>query len=1083
MAARGNRVEATRTMNDTVTFLRAAFLTGLVLTMPAATAQAQDESRLTSRGSTFGLELPGTGRDAAARKVYIVQMREPSAVEHHVAMVGSRAAGTGVALRSIAPFNRDSAEIQTYTQRLVAAQDRALARAGPGTEKIYNYRYSLNGFAARMTEVQAEKIRHLPEVLHVWEDELRPLTTNYSAEFLGLFDNERGLRGPRKLDGEDIVIGVIDSGVALNHPSLQDSRQSGPSICASSWADVSFLGVWLCREHKSSPRTLLYEAPENWNGTCEEGDGWTVDDCNNKLIGARYFVDGALASGPIDDGEFFSPRDVDGHGTHTATTAAGNRTNASAFGTFLGRAEGIAPRARVAVYKACWLRPGTTRAICSTSDLALAIDTAVADGVDIISYSVGNTRRDVTAPDDLALMAATKAGVLAVVSAGNEGPALGTIGSPAGAPWVITSAASSRDGQHALEAMEVLTPAAVAGRYAVKEANFTPALSVEGPIEAELVLADDDDDTLDDGNPGTSMDACEPLVNDDEISGNIAFIERGGCEFVTKIRNAEDAGAVAVVVFNIAGDPIVMTRLSLQTPVNIPAIMLGQADGDLILGELEAGETVEAVLNKSLFLTVDDTGNKLGTFSSRGPAAVGDILKPDVTAPGINILAGLTPDAANTNSGESFGFLTGTSMAVPHVAGVAALLKQAYPEWTPAALKSALMTTAYQDVTLQGSDQPANPFDFGAGHIEPNDAFEPGLVYETTEDEYDAVACGIDSPVVDAARCAELEAAGLSFSGADMNQPSIAMSGIIGERTVARRVTNVTDASSTYVAEIENPPGMAVSVSPNSLSLGPGQTASFDVTVRYLDGPLDLWRFGSLTWRGDERDVRSPIAVKPASLLAPGEATGFGGSGSASFPVTFGYNGAYTARVHGLRLPLVLNDNFVGQDPDKLFEPVEDPANGVTAHVYDVPADQAYLRFQTFDELTDGDDDLDLYLYYCPNDTNCRKIAESGGPTSAEQINVLFPGAGAYVVFVHGFDTDDVTGGPGAIYDIAAWQFGIDDDAGNLSVRAPTFVTAGSTVDIGIDWSGLMPETVYLGGISHTTPEGLVGITVISIRN
>ena len=1068
---------------NAVTTLRTVLVGGLILSLLGTFAEAQHESRLTSRDSTIGLRLPGVGPEAAARKVYIVQMREPSAVEHHVAMVGSRAAGFGRPLRSVIPFNRDSAEIQSYTQRLVAAQDRALERVGPGTEKLYSYRYSLNGFAARMSDVQAEKIRHLPEVLHVWEDEIRPLATNNSAEFLELFDNDDGLRGPRGLSGEDVVIAFIDSGVARNHPALNDSKQSGPSICESSWADVSFLGAWLCREHKSSPLTLLYDAPEDWNGTCEEGDGWTVDDCNNKLIGARYFFDGAVASGPIDDGEFFSPRDVDGHGTHTATTAAGNRTNASAFGTFLGRIQGIAPRARVAVYKACWLRPDTTRATCNTSDLALAIDTAVGDGVDIINYSVGNTRRDVTAPDDLALMAATRSGVLAVVAGGNEGPALGTIGSPAGAPWVITTAASSRDGQHALEAMEVLTPASIAGRYAVKEASFTPALSVEGPIEADLVLVDDDDDTLADGNPGTTIDACEPLVNDGDISGNIAFIERGGCEFVTKIRNAEDAGAVAVVVFNIAGDPIVMTRLSLQTAVGIPAVMVGQADGDLMLGELEAGETVEVVLNKSLFLTVEDTGNKLGTFSSRGPAPIDDILKPDVTAPGINILAGFTPDAANTNSGESFGFLTGTSMAAPHVAGVAALLKQAYPDWSPAALKSALMTTAYQDVTLQDSDNSANPFDFGAGHIAPNEAYSPGLVYETSNDEYDAVACGIDSPAVDASRCASLETAGLSLAGADMNQPSIAMSRIIGEQTVTRRVTNVSDTSGTYTAGIENPPGMAVTVSPNSLSLGPGQTGSFDVTVRYQDGPLDLWRFGSLTWESDEHTVRSPIAVKPASLLAPGEATGFGGSGSASFPVTFGYNGAYTARVHGLRLPLVVSGTFIGQDPDKLFEPVENPANGVTVHVYDVPADQAYLRFQTFDELTDGNDDLDLYLYYCPDDFSCRKIAESGGPTSAEQLNVLFPGAGAYVVFVHGFETDNVTGGPGAVYDIAAWQFGIDDDAGNMTVSAPSFVTAGSTVDIGIDWSGLMPETVYLGGISHTTPEGLVGITVINIRN
>ena len=199
--------------------------------------------------------------------------------------------------------------------------------------------------------------------------------------------------------------------------------------------------------------------------------------------------------------------------------------------------------------------------------------------------------------------------------------------------------------------------------------------------------------------------------------------------------------------------------------------------------------------------------------------------------------------------------------------------------------------------------------------------------------------------------------------------------------------------------------------------------------------------------------------------------------------MTFGYNGSYTPRVHGLNLPLVLENVFVGQDPDKLFEATADPDNGVTAHIYDIPSGQAYLRFQTFDELTDGDDDLDLYLYFCPDSGPCEKIAESGGPTSAEQINVQFPGEGDYVVFVHGFDTDVHVGGPGAQYSIAAWQFGINDDAGNMTVDAPAFVTAGAEVDVRIEWNGLMPETVYLGGISHTTPEGLVGLTVIRIEN
>ncbi|HLU05321.1 MAG TPA: S8 family serine peptidase, partial [Woeseiaceae bacterium] len=647
-------------------------------------------------GLAYGIRLAGSDDRGGAPKVYIVQLKSPAAAENFAAShirqygkVSSTLQGPPQA------FSKSAAGVESYAQRLAQEQDKVLARVG--AQKIYSYRYSLNGFAARMTPAEAHKLEHQPEVLRVWEDEVRPLGTSYSPQFLGLFEGNVGLRGAPGLDGEGVVIAIIDSGITPEHPALADTREAArPRACRSLWAENTFLGKWLCRRYDKLEDTLVFDPPVNWNGICQEGPEFAADICNNKLIGARWFSDGAEAGGPIDEGEIFSTRDVDGHGTHTATTAAGNRVRASIFRTFLGRVEGIAPRARVAAYKACWLRPGDMRASCNTSDLANAIDAAVADGVHIINYSVGSSLLTTTAPDDVALLAAAKAGVLTIVAAGNEGPNFNTIGSPAGGPWVITSAASSRDGEHSIEALEVTAPQSVAGRYAVKEASFTPRLIDEGPLEARLVLVDDDDEELADGSAGTTFDGCEPLVNDSELSGNIAFIQRGGCNFDVKIANADEAGAIAAVVFSIAGDPIVMTGVADLS--DIPALMIGQADGNLLLDEIDAGLTVEVVLDKSLFLTEEDTGNVMGAFSARGPGPSEDILKPDITAPGINILAGFTPDAANSVAGENFAFLTGTSMAAPHVAGVAALLRQAHPDWSPAAIKSALMTTAHQDV-------------------------------------------------------------------------------------------------------------------------------------------------------------------------------------------------------------------------------------------------------------------------------------------------------------------------------------------------------------------------------------------------
>jgi subtilisin family serine protease len=1052
------------------------FRNTLLLCLAAAplTSTAETSPTLRNAGSPANIRLAGAD-DAAARKVYIVQLREPAAATAY-----ARSSSPG--LKSLpgargARLDKHSAFVRSYVNKLESQQQEVIAKAGTDVEQIYSYAYGFNGFAAAMSAATAHRVEHMPEVLGVWEDEVRPLATNFSADFLGLFDGDGGLRGAEGLDGENVVIGFIDSGVYPEHPALEDTREADrPGACSGSWAENTLLGRWLCGRYRRADDVLVYDPPEDWNGECQAGEEFEATACNNKLIGARWFSSGAEATGPIDTNEIFSARDVDGHGTHTATTAAGNRVRASIYGTEIDSIEGIAPRARVAVYKACWLRPGEQRASCNTSDLASAIDAAVADGVDIINYSVGSSLMRIAAPDDIALAAAAKAGVFAVVAAGNDGPNLGTIGSPAGGPWVLTTAASTRDGRTSLEAMEVLEPPAIAGRYASREAAFTPDLADAGPVEGLLVLADDDDETLADGGAGTTSDACEGLVNGDEMDGNVALVQRGGCDFDVKVQNAADAGASAVIVYSVSGTPVVMqgsTGLS-----DIPAVMVGQADGNLFIEELDAGNDVTVLLEKGLLLEQEEDGNRMAGFSARGPGPVPDILKPDVTAPGVNILAGFTPDAVNKTPGERYGYLSGTSMATPHVAGAAALLLEKNPGWTPAMLKSALMTTARTDVSQASGEGPANPFDFGAGHIVPNDAVDPGLVFDAGDDDYDAYACGLGIPAVTAGRCDELAIAGASFEPEDLNQPSVAVARLTSRQTVTRRVTHVGDEPATYVAAVEPPPGMNVVVDPPTLALAPGETASFDVTLLYQSGTLDQWRFGSLTWTSEDHDVRSTLAVRPAAIAAPAEVTGTGASGSSSFAVDFGYTGVYDARVHGLDLPLVI-DGFVDNDPTKTFS--FRSVDGVTAHLIDVPAGQLYVRFATFDAFTDGDDDLDMYVYYCANEVDCTRIGESGEPTSQERFDYFRPPAGRYAVLMHGFETDEVAGGPGANYKLLAWSVGEFDDRGNLDAAGPEFVNAGMTDSVAVDWAGLPADTIAFGAVSHNTPSGLSGLTLVTI--
>ena len=390
------------------------------------------------------------------------------------------------------------------------------------------------------------------------------------------------------------------------------------------------------------------------------------------------------------------------------------------------------------------------------------------------------------------------------------------------------------------------------------------------------------------------------------------------------------------------------------------------------------------------------------------------------------------------------------------------------------------MTSAHQALTRPDGEPAATPFGYGAGHIVPNAALTPGLVYPVSNDEYDAFACGAPETILDDARCGELAAAGLSFTGADLNQPAISVSRLANETSVQRRVVNTGDQASTYTAQIVAPAGIGVSVDPASISVAPGQSASFEVTLKYESGPLDLWRFGSLTWSNNEASVRSPIAVQPVAITAPAQVTSFGAGGSLSFPVEFGYTGAYRPGVHGLRLPLVVN-GFVDNDPNKTF--TFRSTGGVTIHLIDVPPGEAYVRFALFDTLTDGNDDLDLYVYYCADNINCTRAGQSGELTSQEEVNLLFPAGGRYAVLVHGFQTDQVGAGPGANYQLLAWSFGVDDDQGNMTAGARSFVNAGSSEDVTVTWSGLLSDTIYLGGISHNTPQGLSAITVIRIGN
>ncbi|XP_062008823.1 subtilisin-like protease SBT1.5 [Rosa rugosa] len=707
------------------------------------------------------------------------------------------------------------------------------------TPLIHTYNTVFHGFSAKLSPSQAQKLQSLPHVLALIPEQVRRLHTTRSPEFLGLRSTDTAGLLKESDFGSDLVIGVIDTGVWPERQSFND--------------------------HDLSP------VPSKWKGQCVAGENFLASSCNRKLIGARYFCGGyESTNGKMNQTtEFRSPRDTDGHGTHTASIAAGRYVfPASTLGYAKGVAAGMAPKARLAAYKVCW------NAGCYDSDILAAFDSAVADGCDVVSLSVGG----VVVPyylDAIAIGAfgASDAGVFVSASAGNGGPGGLTVTNVA--PWVTTVGAGTIDRDF---------PADVK----LGNGRIIPGMSVYGGPGLPpgrmfpLVYAGSE------GGDGYSSSLClEGSLDQRLVKNKIVVCDRGINSRAAKGEVVKKAGGVGMILANgvFDGEGLVADCHVL------PATAVAASTGDEIRQYITAASKSKSpptatILFKGTRIRVKPAP-VVASFSARGPnPEAPEILKPDVIAPGLNILAawpdkvgpsGIPSDKRTTE----FNILSGTSMACPHVSGLAALLKAAHPEWSPAAIRSALMTTAYtidnrgETMLDESSGNTSTVMDFGAGHVHPQKAMDPGLVYDISSSDYVDFLCNSNYTTkniqVITRKVANCNGAKRAGHSGNLNYPSLSVVfQQYGKRKMSthfiRTVTNVGDPKSVYQVTIRPPRGMSVTVKPEKLAFRRvGQKLSFLVRVQAREVKLSpgssSMKSGSVLWSDGKHTVTSPVVV------------------------------------------------------------------------------------------------------------------------------------------------------------------------------------------------------------------------------
>lgn len=923
-------------------------------------------------------------------------------------------------------------DVQRYSNFLEDRQQEVAQEAGVTPDG--NLTITLNAFTANLTAAQAAKLAGAKGVKSVVPDEILHPDAVPSTEFLGL-EGDNGVWnavGGVGEAGAGTVVGVVDTGIAPENPSFAGAP----------------LGTAPGAEPYLDGNTVVYAKADGnaFRSDRVTGQAWSNDDYSTKLVGAQYFSAGAAAAGFDFADDYLSPRDKDGHGSHTAGTAAGNHdVAASVEGIDFGNVSGVAPAAKVAAYKACYVGPDplvSSDDICALSDLMAAINAAARDGVDVINYSIGGGAATTTfATEDAAFFNAAAAGIFVAVSAGNDGPGAST--ADHASPWYTTVAAS--------------TVPTYEGTVELPNGFLAAGASVSVPfgetVTAPVVYAGD---AAAAGAAVTEAQLCfldtlDPAV----VTGKIVVCDRGTNARVEKSQAVAEAGGVGMILVNV-------TPGSLDNDFHsVPTVHIADTYRADLLAYVQGTPDATATLHSENITGIETPTPVVAGFSSRGPmlADGSDILKPDVSAPGVAILA-----ATQNAEGEqpTFGFKSGTSMSSPHVAGLAALYLGERPNATPGEIKSAMMTTAYDTKNGDGSTS-TDPFAQGAGHVDPTRFFEPGLIYDNGPADWAAYLQGKD-----------LYDFGVEpIDGSDLNLASIAIGSLSGPQTVTRTVRATTAGTYTASAEVA---GVDAVVEPASLTLAEGQTGTFTVTFTKTTADPETWATGFLTWSGPTT-VRSPIAIYPVTADAPADVAGEGINGSTTVEITPGVTGELPLNLSGLAPAVLQTEEMFGNGvevPGHSGNETSGDADGYSYYVVEVPEDATLARFD-LDSSDDEGSDLDLFVYRVVSAEDLRYYEswQSASAAADESVVLTEPTAGTYLVEAHVYShTAPFT------WDLTTAVVTPEGEGSLTATPNPLPVTESTPTSYTLSWTGLAPDTRYYGVVQYGESDVRTVLTV-----